>query len=149
MITSPSVDNIVTLPTPLPSKRYHTGLLKSCPLSNLPPRNLISALSNPSTSKPDCQSLRSKIHASNSSFEGANGSMVKVRRRYDTPSLPTSSSACSTKSGTMKKESMSKRPSVWVLPPSYDLENLRGMLGPQTPTVSFSPVSTSPSTLLP
>ena len=48
----------------------------------------------------------------------------------------------------MKKESMSKRPSAWVLPPSYDLENLRGILGPQTLTVSSSPVSTSLFTLL-
>src|SRR5438552_516014 len=146
--TSPSVDSIVILPTPPPSKRYHTGLLKSCPLSNLPPQNPISAPSSPSMSKPDCQPLHSKIHASTSSFEGANGFMAKVPRRYDTPSLPTSSSTCSTKSSTMKKESMSKRPSAWALPPSYDLENLRGILGPQTPIVSSSPVSTSPSTLL-
>src|SRR5438552_17938910 len=67
--TSPSVDNIIILPTPRPSKRYHTGLLKSCPLSNLPPRNPISALSSPSMLKMDCQSLHSKIHASTSSFE--------------------------------------------------------------------------------
>jgi hypothetical protein len=145
--TSPPVDNIVILPIHPPSRRYHTDLLKFCPLSSLPPRNPISAPSSPSISKPKCQSLRSKIHASISSFEGANEYMAKVLRRYDTLSLPTSSSTCSIKSGTMKKESMSKWSSAWILLPSYDLENLRGILDPQTPIVSSSPVSTSPSTL--
>src|SRR5216110_472406 len=70
--TSPSVDNIVTLPTHLPSKRYHTGLLKSCPPSNQQLQNPISAPSSLSMSKPECQLLQSKTHASTASFKEEN-----------------------------------------------------------------------------
>src|SRR5436190_1378119 len=119
-LTSPSVDNITTLPTNSPSKWYNTGLLKSCPPSNLQLRNLISALSGPSMLRLECQLLHSKIHASTSSFEGGNGFMEKVPRQYGIPSPLTFSSTWSTKSGMMKKESMSKRLSASVLPPSCD-----------------------------
>ena len=139
-LTSPSVDNTITLPIPPLSKQYHTGLLNSCPLSNLQPPNPILVPSSPSISKPASQPSHLKIHASTSSFEGGNGSMVKVPRQHDIPSLLTSFSTCSMKSRMMKKVSMSKWLSAWVLPPSYDLENLHGILGPQTPIASFSPV---------
>ena len=145
---SPSVDNTVTLPIRLPSKRYHTGLLKSCHLSNLQRRNPILVPSSLSMSKLECQLPHSKTHASTSSFEEQSEFTEKVPKQHGIPSLLTSSSTWSTKPGTMKKESTSKQRSVWVLPPSYDLENLRGILGPQTPIASFSPVITLPSTLL-
>src|SRR5436190_21292254 len=57
---SPSVDNIITLPIHPPSKRYHTGLLKSCHPSNLQLQNPISACSSLFTSKPECQLPHSK-----------------------------------------------------------------------------------------
>ena len=142
---SPSVNNIITLPIRPPLKRYHTGLLKSCHPSNLQLQNLISAHSSLSISKLECQLPHSKTHASTLSFEEDNDCMENVPRQYGIPSLPTSFSTWSTKSGTTKKESMSKQPSVWVLPPSYDLENLHGILGPQTPIASFSPAITLPS----
>lgn len=143
---SPSVDNIVTLPIHPPSKRYHTGLLKSCPPSNLPLRKPISAPSDLSTSRLDCRPLPSQTHASTSSFGEENGSMVKEPRQYDIPSPLTSSSTWSTKSGMMKKASTLKQPSAWVLPPSYDLENLHGTRGPQIHIASSSPAATSLST---
>jgi len=147
-LMSPSVDNIVTFPTHPPLKRYHTGLLKSCPPSNRQLQNPISVPSGPSMSRPECQLSHSKIHASISSFGEENGSMENVPKQHGILSPLTSSSTWSMKSGTMKKESISKRLSAWVLPPSYDLENLRGILGPQTPIASSSPAIMSPSTLL-
>jgi hypothetical protein len=39
----------------------------------------------------------------------------------------------STKSGMTKRESMSKRLSMWALPPPYDLENSGRILGPRLP----------------
>src|SRR5438046_7961156 len=96
--------------------------------------------------RPVCQLLHSKTHALTSSFEVENGFMEKMPRQYDTPSLTTSSSAWSTKSGMMKKESMSKWLSAWVLPSSYDLENLHGIHGPQTSIASSSHTVMLPST---
>jgi hypothetical protein len=61
---------------------------------------------------------------------------------------PTSSSKSLVRSVTQKKESMSRPHSVWDLPPSYDLENLRGIRGTQHHIVSSSPASTSFSTLM-
>ena len=139
-LTSPSVDNTVTPHTHPPLKRYRTGLLKSCPQSNLPLQNPISVPSSPSMSRTDCQLLHSKTHALTSSLEGGNGFMEKVPKRYGTRSLPTFSSKWSMNSGTMKKESMSKRLSAWGLPPSYDLENLHGIFGPQIRITPSSPV---------
>lgn len=125
--TNPSVDNIVTLLISLFSKQYHTDLLKSYSQSNLLLQNLTSMPSNSSTFKSDCQSLRSTIHTSISSFKGANNSITKMLRWYDIPSLPTSSSTYSMKLRMMKKKSMSKRFSVWILLSSYNLENLHGL----------------------
>ena len=147
-LTSPSVDNTVILPIPPLSKRYHTDLLKSCLLSNLQPPNPISAPSSPFMSKSDCQSLHSKIHTSISSFEGGNRFMTRIPKQYDTSLLPTSSFTYSMKSRMMRKESMSKWPYAWTLPPSYDLENLCGIHDPQTLIVPSSLVSMSPSILL-
>ena len=63
-------------------------------------------------------------------------------RNYVSPSLPQSSFKLSMELGATKKVSMSKRHSVWHLLPSYDLENLRGiLLGPKDITTPTSPAS--------
>src|SRR6266516_1107302 len=77
-LTSPSIDNTVTLSTHLPLKRHHTGLLKSCLPSNLQLRNPTLASSNPSMSRRECQLLHSKTHVSTSSFKMENRFMEKV-----------------------------------------------------------------------
>ena len=57
--------------------------------------------------------------------------MAKGQRQSDILLHSIFSFAWSMKLATSKKESMSKRLSVWGLPPSYDQENLRGIHGPQ------------------
>ena len=142
----PSVGSTITSPIRPPLKRYHTGLLKSYPPSNRRPPNPISEPSEPFTSKTECQMLYSKTHALTSSSGVEEESMVKVPGQYGIPSPLTSSSVCSVKLEMMKKESISRQHSVWALPPSYDLENLHGTLGPRTHITSSYPVATSPST---
>ena len=63
------------------------------------------------------------------------------------PLMQTSSHVWSMRSTMTKKASMSKRLTVWALPPSYDLENLHGIHGPLTPIAPSSHGATSPSTL--
>lgn len=140
-----SARGIITSPTHPPSKRYHTGLLNSSHPSNPLPQNLISGHSNPSTFELVNQPLHLRTNASISSSGVENGYMAKELRRSDTPLRQTSSNKWSTKSLMTKRESMSRPPSVWALPPSYDLENLRGIRGPQTPTDSTSLVNMSSS----
>jgi hypothetical protein len=142
-ITSLSAGDIATPHTQLPSKRYHTGLPISSPLLNPLPRNPISGLSNPFTSGPGNQPPHSWINASTSSSKEAYESTAKDRKQLDTQSPLISSSAWSTRSLTTTKVSTSRLPSALVLPPSYDLENLHGILGPRTHIVSISPESTS------
>jgi hypothetical protein len=146
--TSLSVKSIVIPPTHLPLKRYHTGLPKSYPLSNLQRQNPISALSSPFMCKLGDQPLHSKTNVSISSLEEGNEFMAKGQRQSDTLLHPIFSSAWSMKLATPKKESMSKRLSVWGLPPSYDQENLRGIHGPQIPIVFNSLENTLSSTLI-
>jgi hypothetical protein len=145
--TNPFVDNIVTLPIHPPSKRYRTGLVKSYRSSSPQPQNLISAPSNSSTSKLESQLRGSQMNASISSFGEDDGCMETGRKQSDIPSRPTSSSTWSMKLQQMKKDSMSKRPSVWALPPSYDLVNLHGTHGLRIPTIPASRAPTLPSTL--
>jgi hypothetical protein len=144
-ITSPSAGDIATFPTQPPSKRYRTGLLNSSPPSNPLPQNLISGHSNPSTFEPVNRPLHLRTNASTSSLGVENGYMEKDLKRFDTPLHQMSSSEWSTKSPTTKKESTSRPPSAWVLPPFYDVENLHGIRGAQTPTVSTCPVNMSSS----
>jgi len=142
---SPSADNTDTVHIPRPLKRSHTGQLRFSPPSNLQQQNHTSALSVPSTSNQVSQPLPSSIPALISSLKGGNEFMEKVPRRYDIPSRPIFSSAWSMDSEMTRKGSMSKLRSVWGLPPSYDLENLRGILGQQNPTTSSSLAITSSS----
>jgi hypothetical protein len=137
--TSPSAGDTATTHTHLPSKRYPIGLLRSSPPSNLPPQNPISGHSNPSTFEPGSQSPRLRMVASTSSSKEENAFMGKDRRRSDIQLQQISSSEWSTRSRMMKTVSTSGLPSVWVLPPSYDQENLRGIRGPRMLTVSTSP----------
>jgi hypothetical protein len=71
--------------------------------------------------------------------------METVRKPFDTQSRQTSSSAWSERLAMMRLGRISKQRSAWDLPPFYDLENLHGILGPQNPTASTSPVNMSSS----
>ena len=144
--TSPSVESTSTLPFQHPSKQLHTGWLKSCgPQNQLPLRNT-SMLYAPSTSSLASPSQSSMTLGSISSSGVPNDFTERVPNEYDFPLQPQSSSALSTKSHSMKKVSTSKQRSVWHLPPSYDLENLRGIHGPQNIISSTSLASTLHST---
>ena len=137
---SPSAGEIAIFPTQPLLKQYRTDLLNSSPSSNPLPQNLISGHSNPSTFKPVNQLLHLTMNASTSSLEVENGYMEKELKRFDIL-LHQMSSEWSTKSPTVKEESMSMPPSMWVLLPFYDVENLRGIRGPQTPIDSISPIN--------
>ena len=139
--TSLSVRDMATSHTHPLSKRYRTGLLNSSLLSNPLLQNPISGRSNHSTFELGNQPLHLKTNVSTSSLEVENGSMEKDLRLSDIRSHRISSSEWSKKSLMMRRESTSRLPSAWVLPHSYDLENLYGIRGPQIPIASISPVN--------
>jgi hypothetical protein len=101
----------------------------------------------PSTSNQAYVPLPSTTPASISSLEVGNEFTETESKHHVTLSPQICSSSWSTKLGTTKKGLMSKRHSVWHLPPSYDLENLRGVSGPLNPTIPSSPAITSSSIL--
>ena len=115
--------------SPLPSKVSPIGLVPSCAPPNLQPPKVISMLSAPTTSSPVSPPLSSTTPALNSSSAGANVFMVRAQNDSVSHLHRVSSSELSMNSTVMKKESISNRRSVWRLPPSYDLENLRGLAG--------------------
>jgi hypothetical protein len=144
-----SVNDMNTLPTQPPSKQFHIGSPRYYPPSSQQLPDPMSVRSDPSTLRLDYQLPRSKTHVLNSLFVEEGESTAKASSQYDTPSRLISSFACSKKSETTRRESTLKQPSVWVLPPSYDLENLRGISGPRALTTFSYPVTTSLSTLHP
>jgi hypothetical protein len=141
--TSSSAANITTPPILPPSEQSRTGSHIFSPPSSLPPQNATSEHSSLSTFGQVDRLRPSKMIASTSSSKEESVSMGRALKPFDTQLHPTFSSEWSERLPTTKTGLISKQPSVWALPPSYDLENLRGILGPQTPIVSTSPANTS------
>src|SRR5271169_7216721 len=109
------------------------------------PQKAISAPSAPPISKPTFQQKDLTTNASLSSSEGRDEYMGMGQNGLDIPSRQISSPAWSTKSTMTKKESMSKRLSVWHLPSSFDLETLHGIHGLPNHISNKSPATTLPS----
>jgi hypothetical protein len=132
--TNSSATNITTPPTLPPSEQSRTGSHISSPPSSLPPQNPISAHSSLSTFKQVDQRRPSEINTSTSSSKEESVSMGRALKPFDTQLHPTFSSEWSERLRTTKMGLISKQPSAWALLPSYDLENLRGILGPRIPS---------------
>jgi hypothetical protein len=141
--TNPSVQNTDMYHSLRPLRQYHIGLLDSSLQSKPQPPVSTSASSNPSTFMQDTLLAHLQTSVSNSSSRERNVSTESYPKPSATLLRPTSSSKWFVRSRTQKKESTSRQHSVWDLPPSYDLENLRGILGPQYHIASSSPGSTS------
>ena len=127
--TRPSVENSNTLPFLSPFKRSRTGLPKFSIPQSQPPQKSISMPSGSSISNRVFLPQSLTTPALISSLEGANVYTARAQRDYASPLLPQSLPELSTKLAPTKRVSISKRPSVWHLPPSYDQENLRGIPG--------------------
>src|SRR5438552_66180 len=91
--------------------------------------------------------LHSMTPESTLSFGVVNESTAIKEKDYSFLLLHQSSFELSTKSEMTKRESMSKRRSVWHLLPFYYQENLHGIHGLHNITSSILPVTTSNSTL--
>ncbi len=138
---------INTMHTQHQSDHSPTGLQMSCQEQNLRQQRLTLLQSIPTMSKMISHSQPSMTLISTLSSEAQNGCTGLESRNYISPSLPQSSFKLSMELGATKKVSTSKRHSVWHLPPSYDLENLRAiLLGPKDITTPTSPASTLLST---
>ena len=131
-ITSSSAADIAIFSIQPSSKRYRIDLLNSFPSSNSLPQNLISRHSNPSTFEPINRSLHLRMNVSTSSLEVKNEYMKKKQKRFDIPSHRMFFFEWFMKSSTMKKKSMSRLFSAWILSPFYNMENLHGIYDSQT-----------------
>ena len=143
---NPSVETTTTFRSLLHSKRSRTGLPISWSQPSQQLQRVTSTLSVPSILNPASAPSFLMTPASISSSGVGNEYMAKASKDYDFPSQLQSSSELLTKSDLMKRGLMSNRHSVWHLPPSYDLENLRGMCGPNNIINPTSHGNTSHST---
>ena len=125
-----------------------TGLHSSCRKPSLLQRSHTSRHSVPVMSETASQSPPSMTPASIFSSAGQNDITALASNESGSPLPLRSSFELSMASGATRRVSTSKRRSVWHLPPSYDLENLHGILPGPTNTISTSSlVNMSSSTL--
>lgn len=142
---NPYAVDTTTFPSrPLP-KGSHTGWSKSCPQPSPQRPKVISPHFVPSISNSFSPPSHLATPMSTSSLEEINESMVRAPRDYDSHSHLPSSCDCSMKSDSTKRVLTSNPHSAWYLPPSYDLENLRGIHGPINTISSTSPGNMSSS----
>ena len=128
----PTKRSAVTADIPLsqpPSKRSPTGSRPSCPKSNRPRQSLISSPCEASISNVVSAPRSLTTPASTWSLEVGRGATAKARRNSASLSRLQSYGESSQESVEMRTVSTSKQPSVWHLPPSFDLESLRGISG--------------------
>jgi Reverse transcriptase (RNA-dependent DNA polymerase) len=141
--TRPSAGDLDIPPSHPHSRQPLTGSLILCPPSGQPPLKAILAPSEPSISWQGSIPLESTTLVSPSYSRVGSEFTVKAPRESGIPLRTTSSSTWSVRSTTTKKGSTSKRLSVWHLPPSFDLETLHGIHGPQARISPILPGNTS------
>jgi hypothetical protein len=127
MRPSVTTTNITHSPPPLDQLRI--GSPQSCLESNPTRQKHISSHSGPLTLNKVSPPLSSTIHELTLSSGVESAVMEKGRSDSDSLSQPRSSVASSGKLETTTTASTSKQQSAWHLPPSFDLENLRGIIG--------------------
>ena len=128
--TKPTGDIIATCPTPLLPRPSPTGLPKSWRKLNQPRRRLIATPFSRSTFRATTPYTHSTTWESTSSSKAANQFSAKANDEGACHSQPTSCTRSSRDSAsTSSMTSTSKQRSVWRLPDSYDLVNLRGKPG--------------------
>jgi hypothetical protein len=147
---NPSVTQRDTSPFQSLYDLLHIGSPKSCPSSNLQQSKATLMSSAPSTSIVASPLQSSTTPVLPASSRVVNDYMGKGSSASDFPShLPSYSGSLMNSKTSMKLMSMSERPSVWHLPPSFDMENLRGIHGPHNIMNSISHVNMSNSIMIP
>jgi len=144
---NPSVTTTVTPSFPSQLKQSHIGSRTSCAKRNQRQRRAILKCFDPHISNGAWTQRSLTIPASNSFSGVASGYTVRAKSDCASPlQLQFSGKSLMRLDKLISTASTSKRPSVWHLPPSFDLANLRGIRGTHHPPNTTYPDATLLST---